>query len=100
MNPNNHKRYSETDMDSAFSKPKKNVGFGIEYVGDGVYTILMIRGNEFVPVRSSEDPVELFEFCASKTERSKICLSETVRMIINGCSDSPTINDIADFILE
>jgi hypothetical protein len=100
MNHDNHKRYLETNMDSAFSSRKKNVGFGIDYVGDGVYTILMIRGNEFVPIRSSEDPIELFQFCESKTERTKICISESVRIIIDGSNDSPSVKDIANFILE
>jgi hypothetical protein len=87
-------------MGQPSSHSKKNTGIAIDYVGDGVYTAIMIRGDEFIPVRSSEDLVKLLDVCLSKVGRKRVSISESVRLLLGGMENAPKIGDLHNFVLE
>lgn len=94
-NPN-----SDRNMGQPSSHSKKNTGIAIDYVGDGLYTAIMIRGDEFVPVRSSEDLVQLLDSCLAKVGRKRVSISESVRLVLGGMENGPSIGDLNNFVLE
>lgn len=73
---------------------------GVDYVGDGMYTMMMIKDDDMVPLRSSDNPSYLFWLAVDRVGRENILISDTAKEIISALKDGPDVEDIKNFILE
>lgn len=98
------KRFDDTphikvDM-SDFKSKKKKIVIGIDYAGDGMYSMMMIKSDEIVPLRSSDNLTYLFWLAVDRAGKENIFISDVAKEIISSLKDGPDVSDIKNFILE
>lgn len=81
-------------------KKKKKTLIGIDYMGDGMYTMFMIKNGDMIPLRSSDNPVYLLHLAIDKHGRDCLMMSQTAQEIISSLRNAPNIEDIRPFVLE
>ena len=79
---------------------KKRTLIGIDYVGDGMYSMMLIKNDDVVPLRSSDNLTYLFWLAVDRTGKENILISDTAKEIISSLKDAPDVSDIKNFILE
>ena len=89
----------EADMSDSKSAKKRTL-VGIDYVGDGLYSMMMIKNDDIVPLRSSDNLTYLFWLAVDRTGKENILISDTAKEIISLLRDAPDVSDIKNFILE
>ena len=91
----------ESEMEPFDSQEKKKKTLiGIDYIGDGMYTMLMIKNGDMIPLRSSDNPTYLLRIASDKYGRDSIMMSQSAQEIVSSLRDAPDIQDIPDFVLE
>lgn len=87
--------------DSNSSSKKKRQLIGIDYVGDGMYTMMLIKNDDMIPLRSSNNPPYLFRLAIDRAGgRENILMSDTTKEIFSFMKDAPDVSDLKNFILE
>lgn len=98
------KRFGDTPhRESAMgnsNKKKERLVIGIDYVGDGMYSMLMIKNGDMIPLRSSEKLTYLFWLASDRTDRENILISDSVKEVLTHTRNAPDISDIKVFTLE
>lgn len=98
------KRFSDiphrkTTMGDSKSDKKRTL-IGIDYVGDGMYSMMLIKNDDIVPLRSSDNLTYLFWLAVDRTGRENILISDTAKEIMTALRDGPDVSEIKNFILE
>lgn len=91
--------YRETTMGDSKSDKKRTL-IGIDYAGDGVYSMMLIKNDDIVPLRSSNNLTYLFWLAVDRTGKENILISDTAKEIMTSLKDAPDVSDIKNFILE
>jgi hypothetical protein len=91
--------YEKSRMDDSNFGKKKNL-IGIDYVGEGMYNMMMIKKSDIVPLRSSDNLTYLFWLSVDRVGKENILISDTVKEIMSSMKDAPDVSDIKNFILE
>jgi hypothetical protein len=86
-------------MGDSKSNGKKTL-IGIDYGGDGLYTMMMIKNDDIIPLRSSDNLTYLFWLAVDRTGKENILISDTAKEIMMSLRDAPDVTDIKNFILE
>ncbi len=88
-----------SNMGDSKSDGKRTL-IGIDYAGDGLYTMMIIKNDDIIPLRSSNNLTYLFWLAVDRTGKENILISDTAKEIMSSLKDAPDVGDIKNFILE
>lgn len=90
---------SENKMKDS-SGDKKRLVIGIDYTGDGMYSMISIKNGDLIPLRSSDNLTYLFWLACDRTGRENILISDSAKEILSHIHNAPNVSDIKVFTLE
>ena len=79
---------------------KKRLVIGIDYAGNGMYSMVMIKDGDMIPLRSSDNLTYLFWLAVDRAERENILISDLAKEVLTHIKNAPDVSDIKVFTLE